>query len=112
MSDLERKSKKELVGIIDQLKEKLLGMKEVETKTQALESKLDGYGMSVIQDTNGKFKLVEISFDIETKTAKIDSVKEFITQSYEYALYDAKRVLVEKVFNKKNLNHLKEKKNG
>lgn len=112
MSDLEKKSKKELLDIISQLRDKLEDVKTVEKKQNALENNLNGYGISVVQDLDNKFKLVELSFNFNSKAAKIINIKEFITQGYEYALYDTKKTLVERVFNVKNLNHLKEKKNG
>jgi len=107
MSDLEKKSKKELLEIIDQLRSKLSEVKEVEAKHDALEKSLDGFGFSVIQDRNEKFQIVELGFDYDSKAAKIIKVREVISQGYEYALYEAKKVLIEKVMCKSNLNHLK-----
>lgn len=107
MSDLEKKSKKELLDIIDQLREKLGGMKQVEAKQDALEQSLPGIGFSVIQDRDGKFKLLEISFDFDSKAAIIDKVVETNSNGYEYALYEAKKFLIDRVMNKSNLNHLK-----
>jgi hypothetical protein len=107
MSDLEKKSKKELLDIIDQLREKLGGMKQVEAKQDALEQSLPGIGFSVIQDRDGKFKLIEISFDFDSKAAIIGKVVETNSNGYEYALYEAKKFLIDRVMNKNNLNHLK-----
>jgi hypothetical protein len=107
MSDLEKKSKKELLDIIDQLRSKLGEMQGIEAKHEALEQKLDGFGFSVIQDKNDKFHVVELAFDFNSKAAKITNVKEVVTQGYEYAMYEAKKILIEKVMNKSNLNHLK-----
>lgn len=112
MSDLEKKSKKELLDIIDQLREKLGNMQSVEAKQEALEQSLPGIGFSVIQDRDDKFKLIEISFDFDSKAAKVTNIVEANSNGYEYALYDAKKFLIEKVMNKSNINHLKEKKNG
>lgn len=112
MSDLEKKSKKELLDIIDQLRDKLGEMQGVEAKHDALESQLPGYAFSVIQDSDEKFKIVDLMFDFHSKAAKITNVKEVMTQGYDYALYEAKKILIEKVMNKNNLNHLKEKNNG
>jgi hypothetical protein len=107
VSDLEKKSKKELLDIIEQLREKLGNMKEVEAKQGALEQNLPGIGFSVVQDRDGKFKLVEISFDFDSKAATITSVVETNSNGYEYALYEAKKFLIDRVMNKNNLNHLK-----
>lgn len=112
MSDLEKKSKKELLDIIDQLRNKLGEMQGVEAKQDSLESSLPGIGFSVIQDRDGIFKLVEISFDFDSKAATVTNVVNANSNGYEYALYDAKKFLIERVMNKQNLNHLKEKKNG
>ena len=71
MSDLEKKSKKELLDIIDQLREKLGNMQGVEAKQEALEQSLPGVGFSVLQDRDDTFKLVEISFDFDSKAAKV-----------------------------------------
>lgn len=110
--DLESKSKKELVAIIEQLQEKLMEMQGVEAKQEASESTLAGRGFSVIQDLNEKFQLVELSFDFITGVGKIINVKEIHPSNYEFALFEAKKYLVENIMNKQNLNHLKEKKNG
>ena len=112
MSDLEKKSKKELLDIIDQLREKLGEMQGVEAKHEALEQSLDGFAFSVIQDKNDKFQVVELGFDFDSKAAKIVNVREVMTQGYEYAMYEAKKILIEKVMNKDNLNHLKKEKNN
>ncbi len=109
MSDLEKKSKKELLDIIDQLRTKLSDMQEVEAVQESLESEMEGVGFSVIQDRDGIFKLLEISFDFDSKAAKIVDVKNANSNGYEYALYDAKKFLIERVMTKSNLNHLKEK---
>lgn len=108
MSDLEKKSKKELLDIIDQLRSKLGEMQQVEAKQDALENQLSGLAFSVIQDRDNKFKLLEIGFDFDTKAATINRVNEITTNGYDYALYEAKKFLVEKIMNKNNLNHLKE----
>lgn len=110
--DLEGKPKKELVEIILQQQQKLVELQGVEAKQEASEAELSGRGFSVIQDLNEKFQLVEISFDITTGVGKIASMKEIHPSNYEFALFEAKKYLVEKVMNKENLNHLKEKKNG
>ena len=97
MSDLEKKSKKELLDIIDQLRSKLGEMQGIEAKHEALEQKLDGFGFSIIQDKDDKFHVVELAFDFNSKAAKITNVKEVVTQGYEYAMYEAKKILIEKV---------------
>ena len=55
---------------------------------------------------------MEISFDFDSKAATVTNVVNANSNGYEYALYDAKKFLIERVMNKQNLNHLKEKKNG
>lgn len=110
--DLESKSKKELVSIIEQLKEKLVEMQGVEAKQEAQESQLNGKAFSIIQELDDSFSIVDISFDIETKVGKIENVKPIHSKSYELALYEAKKYLVENIMTKQNLSHLKEKKNG
>jgi hypothetical protein len=112
MSDLEKKSKKELLDIIDQLRGKLGEMQGVEAKQEAMECSLEGVGFSVIQDRDNTFKILEIAFDFDSKAATISKVTEVTTNGYEYALYEAKKFLIERVMNKDNLNHLKEKSNG
>lgn len=112
MSDLEKKSKKELLDIIDQLRYKLGEVREVEAKQDALESNLLGTGFSVIQDRDGIFKLIEIGFDFDSKAATITNVRELATNGYDYALYDAKKFLIERIMSVDNINHLKETKNG
>lgn len=110
--DLQSKTKAELVDIIEQMQAKLVEMQGVEAKQEASESVLPGRGFSIIQDLSDGFSIVEISFDIATKVGKIDNVKPIHSKSYDLALYEAKKYLVENVMNKQNLGHLKEKKNG
>jgi hypothetical protein len=112
MSDLEKKSKKELLDIIDQLRVKLGDMHEVEAKQDALEQELNGVGFSIVQYVDSKFKLVQIKFDFASKAARIETVEEIYPSNYEFALFQAKKFLVSTIMNKDNLNHLKEKKNG
>lgn len=111
MSDLEKKSKKELLDIIDQLRAKLGEMQGVEAKQESLESKLPGTGFSVVQ-AGGKFQLVEIKFDFGSKAARVESVEEIYPSNYEFALFQAKKFLIDRVMNKENLNHLQEESNG
>ena len=106
MSDLEKKSKKELLDIIDQLRSKLGDMQGVEAKQESLESSLPGIGFSIVQ-FDGKFQLVEIKFDFNSKAARIEKVEEIYPSNYEFALFQAKKFLVDTVMNKENLNHLK-----
>ena len=112
MTDLEKQSKKELVEMVVQLRQKLLDLQGVEAKQVAVEKEMPGVGFSVVQDVDDRFKIVEIAFDFNSKAAIIKNVSETTTNGYEYALYEAKKFLVEHVMNKDNLNHLKEKKNG
>lgn len=112
MSDLEKKSKKELLDIIDQLRSKLEDMKTVESKQEALESDLKGKAFSIIQDSDDKFQLVELLFDFNTKAGKIVNVEFIFPSNYEFALFQGKKYLVDIIMNKENLNHLKENKNG
>jgi hypothetical protein len=111
MSDLEKKSKKELLDIIDQLRNKLGEMSGVEAKQEALEQTLAGVGFSIVQFEE-KFQLVEIKFDFNSKAARIETVEEIYPSNYEFALFQAKKFLVDKVMSMNNLNHLKEIKNG
>lgn len=111
MSDLEKKSKKELLDIIDQLRAKLGEMQGVEAKQESLETSLPGTGLSIVQ-SKGKFQLVEIKFDFNSKAARVETVEEIYPSNYEFALFQAKKFLVDKVMNKENLNHLQEESNG
>jgi hypothetical protein len=112
MTDLEKKSKKELLDIIDQLRTKLAEMQGVEAKQEALETTLAGRGFSIIQDANDKFQLVHLSFDTSTKAGRIEKLEEIYPSNYEFAMFQAKKYLIDAVMSKENLNHLKEKKNG
>ena len=111
MSDLEKKSKKELLDIIDQLRSKLGEMQGVEAKQESLESSLPGIGFSIVQ-SEGKFQLVEIKFDFASKAARIEKVEEIYPSNYEFAMFQAKKFLIDTVMNKENLNHLQEESNG
>lgn len=112
MTDLEKKSKKELLNIIDQLRAKLGEMQVVEAKQDALEQSLNGVGFSVVQDRDGVFNIVQLSFDFDSGAAKLSKVVPVETRGYEYALYEAKKFLIERIMNKNNLNHLEEVSNG
>jgi hypothetical protein len=109
MRDLEKKSKKELIDIVDQLMAKLSQMQNVEAKQNALEQTLDGTAVSIVVDRDDKFQLVELEFDFDSKAGRIKSVEQVYPSNYEFALFQAKKFLVDKVMNKQNLNHLKEK---
>jgi hypothetical protein len=111
MSDLEKKSKKELLDIIDQLRLKLGEMQGVEAKQESLETNLPGTGFSIVQ-AGGKFQLVQIKFDFDSKAARIEKVEEIYPSNYEFALFQAKKFLVNEIMNKTNLNHLQEESNG
>lgn len=111
MSDLEKKSKKELLDIIDQLRGKLEELQGVEAKQESLESSLPGTGFSIIQ-SGGKFQIVEIKFDFKSKAATVGAVEEIYPSNYEFALFQAKKFLIDRVMNKENLNHLQEESNG
>jgi hypothetical protein len=110
--DLENKTKKELIEIISQLKEKLVDMQGVEAKQEASESVMAGKGFSIIKDLEGKMRLLDISFDFDTKVAKIAKETVFPANTFEYAMFQAKKHLVEVIMTSENINHLKEKKNG
>lgn len=110
--DLENKTKKELIEIIHQMKDKLINMQGVEAKQEASESTLPGKGFSVIKDLEGKMRLLEISFDFNTKVAKISNEIMFPANTFESAMFQAKKHLVEVIMTSENINHLKEKKNG
>lgn len=112
MTDLEKRSKKELLDIIDQLRDKIKELEGVEVVQDALASKMNGLGLSVVQNADGKFQLVEIAFDFNSKAAKIDKINEIYPSNYEFSLFEAKKFLIEKIMSKDNLNHLKEESNG
>jgi hypothetical protein len=111
VSDLEKKSKKELLDIIDQLRSKLGEMQGVEAKQGSLESNLPGVGFSIVQ-SGKKFQLVQIKFDFESKAARVEKVEDIYPSNYEFAMFQAKKFLIETVMSKENLNHLQEESNG
>jgi hypothetical protein len=112
--DLESKSKKELIEIISQFREKLEVMQVVEAKQEASETNLSCIGMSVIKDpTDGNYKIVHISYDYATGAAKVTNTYEPHPPSFAFTLYKAKEYLINTIMNDDHLGHLlKENKNG
>jgi hypothetical protein len=110
--DLESKSKKELVAIIEQFQQKLSEMQGVEAKQEASESNLQGYSFSIVRTLENDYKLVKIAFDFATKAAKVEEIEDLGTKDYAMAAHRAKVELFDKVLNIKNVDHLKEKTNG
>lgn len=108
--DLESKSKKELVAIIEQLHGKLLELQGVEAKQDASESNLPGFGFSIVRDLNGEYALIELGFDFYSKAAKIEQIVELRTKDYAIAAHRAKVTLFDKVLNKNNVDHLRKDK--
>jgi hypothetical protein len=110
--DLESKSKKELVAIIEQFQSKLSEMQGVEAKQEASETGLDGYSFSIFRTLENDYKLAKIAFDAATKAAKVVEIEDLGTKDYALAAHRAKMELFDKVLNMKNIDHLKEKTNG
>jgi hypothetical protein len=108
--DLESKSKKELVAIIDQLHGKLIELQGVEAKQDASESDLKGYGFSVVRDLQDQYFLVELAFDFNSKAAKIDQIVDLTTKDYAIAAHRAKMSLFDKVLNPTNVDYLRKEK--
>jgi hypothetical protein len=110
--DLESKSKKELVAIIEQFQQKLSEMQGVEAKQEAQEIGLNGYSFSIFRTLENDYKLAKIAFDVTTKAAKVEEIEDLGTKDYALAAHRAKMELFDKVLNMKNIDHLKEKTNG
>lgn len=108
--DLESKSKKELVAIIEQLHGKLIELQSVEAKQDASESNLPGFGFSIVRDLNGEYALIELGFDFYSKAAKIEQIVELGTKDYAIAAHRAKITLFDKVLNQNNVDHLRKDK--
>jgi predicted transcriptional regulator YdeE len=108
--DLESKSKKELVAIIEQLHSKLIELQGVEAKQDASESNLLGFGFSVVRDEEGGYYLVELGFDFHSKAAKILENVDLATKDYAIAAHRAKITLFDKVLNQDNVDHLRKDK--
>ena len=108
--DLESKSKKELVAIIEQLHGKLVELQGVEAKQDASESNLPGFGFSIVRDINGEYALIELGFDFYSKAAKIEQIVELGTKDYAIAAHRAKITLFDKVLNQNNVDHLRKDK--
>jgi hypothetical protein len=105
--DLESKSKKELVAIIEQLHAKLIELQGVEAKQDARESNLPGFGFSIVRDEDNGYHLVELVFDFHSKAAKIQQNVDLSTKDYAIAAHRAKITLFDKVLNPNNVDHLR-----
>jgi DNA polymerase II large subunit len=103
------KSNAELMEIIEQMKYKLEQVKDAEKKMDLSDTDLKGVGMSVYKDSNDKFFLVELNYDVETGKAVVKSKKALDTADYDIALYNSKKFLVQAIFDRNHLNHNKEK---
>ncbi len=106
-SNLESKTKKELVEIIDQLSNKLKEMTSTEEKIVSLEEDLPGVGFSIVRGFSKEraFSLVKLSYNCLTKAAKVTEVKELDTNDFAVALYKAKEYLVNHVLVDSQLAH-------
>lgn len=109
MSELLKKSKAELVEIISQMSGKLIQVKGAEKKMDLEETDLKGVGMSIFKDEKDRFHLVKLSYDVETGKAVVSETISLDTADYDIALYNSKKCLVEKIFDKSQLNHNKGK---
>jgi len=81
-----------------QLKDALLRLKNLSQKDNLEQAELNEMGFSIIK-IDGKFNLVELSFDSLTKAAKVDNIQEIAidSKSISMATMAGKRYLVETI---------------
>lgn len=99
MSDLINKSKKELVEIIEQMKEKLQEVQQLEKELAPKESDLIGKALSFYKDSDGQYQKVVINYNPESLVARIDNIQLLKTKDDQVAMYLAKKHLVEDIMN-------------
>jgi len=101
MNDLESKTKKQLIEIIQTLSEKLKEVQSLEKQLVPKEEDLKGLALSIYEDSSGKFHKVMLKYDLVNGGCKIDKVTSLSTGDYQVAMYQAKKELVESIMNKK-----------
>ena len=95
---LKVKSKDQLIEIIESMSQKLTMVEEQAKRLESMDAKLPSVGFSIVKDDKDKYQMVHLSFDIESKNAKVESLENLDTTDYDIALFKAKKFLVEKLF--------------
>lgn len=97
---LEQRPKKELVEIIQELKEKLKEMKPVEKQLTAQLDELHQPAIGLHKDESGKYHLVHIKYDLEKNAAGIEKIEDLNTHDMALALFNTNKVVAEKIMRK------------
>ena len=104
--NLESKTKKELIEIIRQLKDKLIEVKDVEKQVTASKDSLTGKGMSLSFDDNKGYQLVLLGYSLNDNAANINEIVDIGTKDMDVAIFHAKKYLAEKIWNKEQMTIL------
>jgi predicted methyltransferase MtxX (methanogen marker protein 4) len=95
---LEVKTKAQLIEIIESMSQKLDMVKDEAKRIEGIDADLPSIGFSIIKDDKDKYQMVHLSFDVESKNAKVESIENLDTTDYDIALFKSKKFLVEKLF--------------
>ena len=84
--------------IIKELKSRLEAAEVLINRNRGEDGELSELGFSVIKD-NKMFKLVEISFDLHSKKARVYDIVD-LNKDYAISLFKVKKFLIEKIMKK------------
>jgi hypothetical protein len=97
---LEQRSKKELVEIIHELKEKLKEVKGVEAQATATVEELKQYGVGLYKNNKGQYFLVKLRYDQVTKAAVVEALVDLHSTDPAIATFKLKEYAVETIMRK------------
>jgi hypothetical protein len=98
--EYERYTKKELAELIRQLKEKLTEVKGVEKQLNASHADLTSPAIGLHKDKDGKFFLVELKFEVESKAGTVSNLIALDSTDPSIASFKLKQYVIENIFRK------------
>jgi hypothetical protein len=98
---LEQRSKKELVEIIQQMKDKVKELSQVEKQQAAQLDDLNAPAIGLHKDEQGRYHLVHIKFDVEKNAAGIERLENLNnTTDPAIALWNLNKIVTETIMRK------------
>jgi len=100
--EYEKYTKRELAELIRQMKEKLTEVKGVEKQLNASNAELTSPGVGLYKDTAGKFFIVELKYDVESKAGTVSGLIDLHSRDPSIASFKLKEYVIENVYRKTN----------
>jgi signal recognition particle subunit SEC65 len=97
---LEHRTKKELADMVRELEVKLKEVKHVESQILPQFAELEHPALGLTKDSDGYYHMVHIKYDLDKKTAMIDTTEKIETRDQAIVLYRLKQQLTEKIMRK------------